>query len=253
MHVVRPRRAGLARERAEHPLVAGERAGVGRGRGGADRRRADLQHRHADARVGAARRAPRTAPRRPRRPRRAARPSARSGSVARCASQSAVLTTVSFPDEIAVWSRSPRRVASALTTRLPLCETSPTCPGSSAVSASPHSAAREWSATSPSQFGPQTGNACRRAARAARPRAWPRRRGERGHGGGGAARAERRRPRGSRRRRRRRLRTRSRPPRRSRPGTRRGRGGDDDRVGRATGGRRATGSTGSRGPTRGAG
>ena len=53
VHVVRPRRAGLARERAEHPLVAGERAGVGRGRGGADRRRPDLQHRHADPRVGA--------------------------------------------------------------------------------------------------------------------------------------------------------------------------------------------------------
>ena len=87
-----------------------------------------------------------------------------SGSVARWASQSAVLTTVSFPDEIAVWRRSPRRVASALTTRLPLCETSPTCPGSTGFSASPHSAAREWSATSPSQFGPQTGKACRRAA-----------------------------------------------------------------------------------------
>src|SRR3954447_22751516 len=87
-----------------------------------------------------------------------------SGSVARCASQSAVLTTVSFPDEIAVWRRSPRRVASALTTRLPLCEISPTCPGSTGFSASPQRAAREWSATSPSQLGPQTGKACRRAA-----------------------------------------------------------------------------------------
>jgi hypothetical protein len=53
MDVVRPRRARLARERAEHPLVAGERAGVGCGRGRADRRRPDLQHRHADAGVGA--------------------------------------------------------------------------------------------------------------------------------------------------------------------------------------------------------
>ena len=60
--------------------------------------------------------------------------------------------------ETAVCRRSPRRVASALTTRLPLWETSATCPGSGAASASPHSAARECSEISPSQFGPQTGS-----------------------------------------------------------------------------------------------
>ena len=87
-----------------------------------------------------------------------------SGSVARWASQSAVVTTVSLPDEMAVWRRSPRRVPSALTTRLPLWETSPTCPGCIGASASPQSAAREWSEMSPSQLGPQTGSECRSAA-----------------------------------------------------------------------------------------
>ena len=87
-----------------------------------------------------------------------------SGSRARCSTQSGVVTTASLPLEIAVWSRSPRRVASALTTRLPLCDTSATCPGCGAASASPHSAARECSAISPSQLGPQTGSACRSAA-----------------------------------------------------------------------------------------
>ena len=86
------------------------------------------------------------------------------GSRARCSTQSGVVTTASLPLEIAVCSRNPRRVASALTTRLPLCETSATCPGWGAASASPHSAARECSAMSPSQFGPQTGSECRRAA-----------------------------------------------------------------------------------------
>ena len=186
VHVVRPRRAGLARERAEHPLVAGQRAGVGRGRGGADRRRPDLQHRHADPRVGAARRAPRTAPRRPRRPRRAARRSARSGSVARWASQSAVLTTVSFPDEIAVWRRSPRRVASALTTRLPLCEISPTCPGSIAVQRiAPQRRAgveRDEAVAVRAADGERVPEG--RGAQLGLERG-PGRRGERGHGGGG--------------------------------------------------------------------
>ncbi len=55
VHVLRPRGAGLARERAEHPVVAGQRAGVGGSRGGADLRRPDLEDRDADARVGARR------------------------------------------------------------------------------------------------------------------------------------------------------------------------------------------------------
>ena len=74
------------------------------------------------------------------------------------------MTTASLPLEIAVCRRSPRRVASALTTRLPLWETSATWPGCGAASASPHSAARECSEISPSQFGPQTGSECRPAA-----------------------------------------------------------------------------------------
>ena len=158
-----------------------------------------------------------------------------SGSVARWASQSAVLTTVSFPDEIAVWRRSPRRVASALTTRLPLCEISPTCPGSIRFSASPQSAAREWSATSPSQFGPQTGKRVPegRGAQVGLERG-PGGRGERGDGGGEGADGGR--ERGA-------LLAeaggeddRSSAPHRSRlvdqAGDGRGRGGDDDRVGR---------------------
>ena len=74
------------------------------------------------------------------------------------------MTTASLPLDTAVCSRSPRRVASALTTRLPLWDTSATWPGSGAASASPHSAARDHSETSPSQFGPQTGSEYRRAA-----------------------------------------------------------------------------------------
>ena len=87
-----------------------------------------------------------------------------SGSRARCSTQSGVVTTASLPLDTAVCSRNPRRVASALTTRLPLWDTSATCPGFGEASASPHSAARECSAISPSQFGPQTGSEYRRAA-----------------------------------------------------------------------------------------
>ena len=110
------------------------------------------------------RRAPRTAARRRRRPRSAARSTARLLARASTSTQSGVVTTASFPHEIAVCSRSPRRVASAFTTRLPLCETSATCPGCGEASASPHSAARDCSEISPSQFGPQTGIEWRRAA-----------------------------------------------------------------------------------------
>ena len=52
MHVVGPRRAGLLHERAEDPLVARQRAGVGRRRDRAGRGRADLQDRDADVALG---------------------------------------------------------------------------------------------------------------------------------------------------------------------------------------------------------
>jgi hypothetical protein len=52
--VPRPGRAGLLDERAEHAVVAGHRAGVRRGRARADGRRPRLEHRHADAALGAA-------------------------------------------------------------------------------------------------------------------------------------------------------------------------------------------------------
>ena len=170
--VGRPGRARLLHQRAEDAVVAGHRAGVRGRRGRAGRRGADLQHRDADPGVGAD-------------GQRLAQPRAVAlgldeqrdrahalGSRARCSTQSGVVTTASLPHEIAVCSRSPRRVASALTTRLPLCETSATWPGCGAASASPHSAARECSEISPSQFGPQTGSECRpRRRRATPPRA----------------------------------------------------------------------------------
>ena len=158
--VGRPCRARLLDERAEHAVVARHRARVRGGRGRAGRRGPDLEHRDADPLVGADRE-------------RLAQPRAvavglheqRDRPHARIAREVLDLVrrrqTASLPHEIAVCRRSPRRVASALTTRLPLWETSATCPGSGAASASPHIAAREWSEISPSQFGPQTGSECR--------------------------------------------------------------------------------------------
>ncbi len=55
VRVGRPRRAGLLDERAEHAVVAGDRARVRRRGGGADGGGADLQHRDPDARVRAGR------------------------------------------------------------------------------------------------------------------------------------------------------------------------------------------------------
>ena len=55
VRVGRPRRAGLLDERSEDAVVAGDRARVGRGGGGADGGGADLQHRDPDARVRAGR------------------------------------------------------------------------------------------------------------------------------------------------------------------------------------------------------
>ena len=63
-----------------------------------------------------------------------------------------------MPDAITVWNRSPRRVASALTATLPLCETSATAPGAATSSVSPHSATRRPGETIPLQLGPQTGS-----------------------------------------------------------------------------------------------
>ena len=69
----------------------------------------------------------------------------------------AASTTAWLPTEATVWKRSPRPSAIALTATFPLCETSAMRPAGRGASASPHSAARLWNATSPSQFGPITG------------------------------------------------------------------------------------------------
>ena len=127
-------------------------------------RGADLEHRDADAGVGAQRRAPRTAARRRRRSPGRARPSARRRAGRARASQSPASTTAWLPHETTVCRRRPRRAASALTATLPLCETTATWPASRGTSASPHSAARSWKATIPSQLGPQTGRSWRSAA-----------------------------------------------------------------------------------------
>ena len=142
-----------------------------------------------------------------------------SGSVASWASQSAVLTTVSFPDEIAVWRRSPRRVASALTTRLPLCEISPTCPGSIAVERVPPERGARVERDEPVAVGAADGEGVAEGRGAelgleggpgGRGRGWPRRRNE-----WAPERGLRPLPRGSRRRTRPLRRTPARPPRRS--------------------------------------
>ena len=73
-------------------------------------------------------------------------------------SSAAASTTAWLPTEATVWKRSPRPSAIALTATFPLCETSATRPAGRGASASPHSAARLWKATSPSQFGPISGS-----------------------------------------------------------------------------------------------
>ena len=71
-------------------------------------------------------------------------------------------STAWLPLATTVWNRRPRRVASAFTATLPLCEISATAPGSRGVSASPHSAVRVCVATIPLQLGPHTGQAVTR-------------------------------------------------------------------------------------------
>ena len=85
---------------------------------------------------------------------------------ASCAIQSAGSSAAELPQEITVCSRNPRRVVSAFTATLPLCDTSATRPASSGRRASPQSATRSWTATMPLPFGPQTGRAWRRAVSA---------------------------------------------------------------------------------------
>ena len=129
VHVGRPRRAGLARERAEDTLVAGQRAGVrGRGRAAPTADAPTFStatpipaSAHAASASHSARAVPGVLDQQ------RDGPHVRLGRevgepVRRC------VTTVSFPDEIAVWSRRPRRVASALTTRLPLWRDEPDVP-----------------------------------------------------------------------------------------------------------------------------
>ena len=181
--------------------------------------------------------APRTARRRRPPPRAAARSSARPPRPPARATQSAVVTTASLPHEIAVWRRSPRRVASALTTRLPLWETSATWPGGAGDErVAPQRRAR-CSAISPSQFGPHTGSACRAAA--ARELGFQRRARDDSPKPAAYTTAP---PAAER----------ARPP-RSTAGTPRGRDRDHDRVGRRRQVATATGSTAARAPTRAAG
>ena len=124
---------------------------------------ADLQHRDADAALGADARAPRPAWRRRRPPRGRARPSARPSRSATAASQSLASSTAWLPVETTVWKSMPRREPIALTARFPLCEIIATGAGLERPAPSRPRAARGPRPRSPR---------CRSARRAAsRPRA----------------------------------------------------------------------------------
>ena len=177
----RPHHAAPASSRAHgRRVVAGHRAGVRRGGGGAHRGRADLQHHDPDARVRA--RGERLAEagavavvldssatkRRPPARRPGARGGRASSSTAGCRSRSLCATAA--------------RPARARDARLPLCDPSATWPGSAATGRRPTAPRGCADATRPSPFGPQTGSAWRvpRRARARlggrrsrRPRAKP--------------------------------------------------------------------------------
>ena len=165
VHVLGPGRAGLLDERAEHALVAGDGARVRRRGGRAGARLAHLQHRHADAALGALRQrlaqaravavaleVERDRAHAPRRAR--ARPI-----------QSAGSTATELPHETTVWNRSPRLAASAFTATLPLCDTSATRPRlERRAGCRPTARRAECSATIPLPFGPHTGSEWRAAA-----------------------------------------------------------------------------------------